>query len=277
MDGRLMDKATTGAGETVLGAATSPQDARRAFRGGVVRPTCGIARGYAQANMIMLPREYAYDFLLFTQRNPRPCPLLEVLDEGSPYPTTAKGSDIRTDIPLYRIWEDGKAVDTVDDISDVWARHDDLVTFLIGCSFTFEFPLMDAGIPVRHIEAGRNVPMYDTSIACAPAGRFTSTMVVSMRGIQPDRISDAVRISGYYPRVHGSPVQVGHPEQIGIDDLDHPDYGDPPILKEGDVSVFWACGVTPQAAVMASKPDFAITHAPGHMFITDVPDITYMV
>ena len=263
--------------EAELGEATSPAVARGMFRGGVVRSTCGISKGYAQANMIALPREYAYDFLLFAQRNPKPCPILDVLDPGSPTPSIAAGSDIRTDIPLYRVWENGELVDTLPDITDVWARHDDLVTFLIGCSFTFEFPLMEAGIPVRHILAGRNVPMYNTSIACRPAGRFSANMVVSMRGIQPDRIADAVRISGYYPSVHGAPVEGGSPERIGITDLMHPDYGDVPVLEDGDVPVFWACGVTPQAAVMASKPTFAITHAPGHMFITDVPDRTYMV
>lgn len=171
--------------EAELGEATSPAVARGMFRGGVVRPTCGISKGYAQANMIALPREYAYDFLLFAQRNPKPCPILDVLDPGSPTPSIAAGSDIRTDIPLYRVWENGELVDTLPDITDVWARHDDLVTFLIGCSFTFEFPLMEAGIPVRHILAGRNVPMYNTSIACRPAGRFSANMVVSMRGIQP--------------------------------------------------------------------------------------------
>lgn len=154
--------------EAELGEATSPAVARDLFRGGVVRPTCGISKGYAQANMIALPREYAYDFLLFAQRNPKPCPILDVLDPGSPTPSIAAGSDIRTDIPLYRVWENGELVDTLPDITDVWARHDDLVTFLIGCSFTFEFPLMEAGIPVRHILAGRNVPMYNTSIACRP-------------------------------------------------------------------------------------------------------------
>ncbi|KFI99506.1 hypothetical protein BPORC_0356 [Bifidobacterium porcinum] len=261
----------------VLDADTTPLEAREAFRHGVVRPTCGIARGFAQANMIALPREYAFDFLLFTQRNPKPCPILEVLDPGNPKPSIAAGSDIRTDIPLYRVWEHGELVDTCSDITDIWTQHDDLVTFLIGCSFTFEFPLMEAGIPVHHIEAGRNVPMYDTSIACKPAGRFSSTMVVSMRGIQPDRIADAVRISGYYPSVHGAPVWVGEPEGIGITDLQHPDYGDPPIMKDGDIPVFWACGVTPQAAVMASQPSFAITHAPGHMFLTDIPDRSFMV
>ena len=179
--------------EAELGEATSPAVARDLFRGGVVRPTCGISKGYAQANMIALPREYAYDFLLFAQRNPKPCPILDVLDPGSPTPSIAAGSDIRTDIPLYRVWENGELVDALPDITDVWARHDDLVTFLIGCSFTFEFPLMEAGIPVRHILAGRNVPMYNTSIACRPAGRFSANMVVSMRGIQPDRIADAVQ------------------------------------------------------------------------------------
>ncbi|WP_300765742.1 putative hydro-lyase [uncultured Bifidobacterium sp.] len=263
--------------DVLLGRDTTPEAARAAFRSGVVRPTCGISRGYAQANMIMLPREYAYDFLLFAQRNPKPCPILEVLDEGSPFPSIARGCDVRTDLPLYRVWENGEAVDTVDDVAGLWSTHDDLVTFLIGCSFTFEFPLMDAGIPMRHINAGRNVPMYDTSIPCASAGRFSSTMVVSMRGIRSDRVADAVRISGYYPSVHGAPVQVGNPRSIGIHDIKHPDYGDAPIMEDGDVPVFWACGVTPQAAVMASKPSFAITHAPGHMLITDVPDRTFMI
>ncbi|MEE8738199.1 MAG: putative hydro-lyase [Bifidobacterium sp.] len=263
--------------ETELGESTSPVEARRAFRQGATRPTCGISKGFAQANMISLPEEYAYDFLLFAQRNPRPCPILDVLDAGSPVPSIARDADVRTDIGRYRVWENGELTDTVDDITSVWASHGDLVTFLIGCSFTFEFPLMDAGIPVRHILAGRNVPMYDTSIPCVSAGRFSSTMVVSMRGIQPDRVSDAVRISARYPSVHGAPVHVGSPARIGIADIGRPDYGDPPILEDGDIPVFWACGVTPQAAVMASKPSFAITHAPGYMFVTDVPDRCYMV
>lgn len=268
-----MDAATVG----ILDESTPPRVARGVFRDGGVSPTCGVSKGFAQSNMIALPREYAFDFLLFAQRNPKPCPILEVLDPGCFTPAIAPGADIRTDIPLYRVWRDGKLMATSSDVLDVWAEHDDLVTFLIGCSFTFEFPLMDAGIPVRHILADRNVPMYDTSIPCIKAGRFSSTMVVSMRGIQPDRVSDAVRISGYYPSVHGAPVQIGEPGRIGIKDLEHPDYGDEPILQEGDIPVFWACGVTPQAAVMASKPQFAITHAPGYMFITDAPDQRYMV
>jgi uncharacterized protein YcsI (UPF0317 family) len=260
---------------TMLTADSSPAQARAAFRAGAVRPTCGIARGRAQANLMILPKEQAFDFLLFAQRNPKPCPLLEVMEPGVTEPLTAPGADIRTDTPLYRVWEDGELVAEVTDINDYW--RGDLVTFVIGCSFTFEFPLMDNGIPVRHIAAGRNVPMYDTSIVCRPAGAFTSNMVVSMRGIPSRQVADACRISGYYPSVHGAPVCVGDPSAIGISDLEHPNYGDAPILEPGDVPVFWACGVTPQAAVMASKPHFAITHAPGHMFITDVEDRQYMV
>lgn len=258
-----------------LCAASSPAQARAAFREGTVRPTCGIARGYAQANLMILPKALAYDFLLFAQRNPKPCPLLEVMDAGATEPATAPGADIRTDVPLYRVWERGKLVAETPNITRWW--RDDLVTFVIGCSFTFEFPLLDAGVPVRHITAGCNVPMYDTSIECRPAGAFRSTMVVSMRGIPARQVADACRISARYPSVHGEPVCVGDPEAIGIHDLAHPQYGDAPVLEPGDVPVFWACGVTPQAAVMASKPEFAITHAPGHMLVTDVRDVTYMV
>ena len=255
----------------------TPAKARALFRAGEVRPTCGMAKGFAQANLIALPAEYADDFLQFAQRNPKPCPLLEVLDEGTYKPSIAPGSDVRTDLPLYRVWQDGHLVDTCTDITSVCTDHDDLVTFLIGCSFTFEFPMMDAGIPVRHILAERNVPMYDTSIQCESAGRFSSNLVVSMRGIPPEQVDEAARISGSYPKVHGAPVHIGDPSQIGINNLSHPDYGDEPVLEEGDIPVFWACGVTPQAAVMASRPAFAITHAPGHMFISDVPDSTYFV
>lgn len=258
-----------------LDAASTPVAARAAFRAGQVRPTCGIARGYAQANLMILPKEQAFDFLLFAQRNPKPCPLLEVMEPGVTEPATAPGADIRTDVPLYRVWRHGELVAETPDIRDYW--RSDLVTFVIGCSFTFEFPLMEAGIPVRHITAGRNVPMYDTSIACRPAGDFHSTMVVSMRGIPARQVADACRISGYYPSVHGAPVCIGDSTAIGIDDITQPDYGDKPVLEPGDVPVFWACGVTPQAAVMASKPEFAITHAPGHMFITDKRDLDYMV
>lgn len=258
-----------------LRAQSTPQEARERFRSGIVQPTCGIARGYAQANLMILPKAQAFDFLLFAQRNPKACPLLEVLEAGEFTPKTAPDADIRTDVPLYRVWQDGELVAEISDIRDYWCN--DLVTFIIGCSFTFEFPLLEAHVPVRHITAGRNVPMYNTSIACESAGIFQSTMVVSMRGIPAAQVPDACRISGYYPAVHGAPVHVGNPETIGITDIMHPDYGDEPVLEAGDIPVFWACGVTPQAAVMASRPAFAITHAPGHMFITSKRDLTYMV
>ena len=190
-------------GTTELGAASTPEQARAAFRDGLVRPTCGIAQGYAQANLMILPKEQAFDFLLFAQRNPKPCPLLEVMEPGVTALVTAPGADIRTDVPLYRVWKRGELVAEVPDIREYW--RSDLVTFVIGCSFTFEFPLMEAGVPVRHITAGRNVPMYDTSIECRSAGAFHSTMVVSMRGIPSTQVADACRISGYYPSVHGAP------------------------------------------------------------------------
>ena len=180
---------------------------------------------------MILPKEQAFDFLLFAQRNPKPCPLLEVMEPGVTAPVAAPGADIRTDVPLYRVWKRGELVAEVPDIREYW--RSDLVTFVIGCSFTFEFPLMEAGVPVRHITAGRNVPMYDTSIECRSAGAFHSTMVVSMRGIPSTQVADACRISGYYPSVHGAPVCVGDPSAIGIDDIMHPDYGDAPRVGAG--------------------------------------------
>ena len=267
---------TQSVGPAALSAASTAYQARQAIRrGDWVKHTSGLASRNAQGNIAILPAALANDFLRFCQRNPKPCPLLEVMEPGVTALVTAPGADIRTDVPLYRVWKRGELVAEVPDIREYW--RSDLVTFVIGCSFTFEFPLMEAGVPVRHITAGRNVPMYDTSIECRSAGAFHSTMVVSMRGIPSTQVADACRISGYYPSVHGAPVCVGEPSAIGVDDIMHPDYGDAPVLEPGDVPVFWACGVTPQAAVMASKPEFAITHAPGHMFITSKRDLEYMV
>ncbi|WP_376837316.1 putative hydro-lyase [Brooklawnia cerclae] len=259
----------------VLGASSTPAEARAAFRSGVIRPTAGLSQGHAQANLITLPRTDAADFREFARLNPKPCPLLDVL-EGTVTPAIASGADLRVDLPLYRVWRDGELVDEVSDATKAWGDPGELVSFLIGCSFTFEWALLDEGIPVRHITADRNVPMYRTNVPCASAGAFSSPLVVSMRGIPADLVDEAVRVSGRYPLVHGAPVHVGSPEDLGIDDLDRPDYGDAPILEPGDVPVFWACGVTPQAAVVASRPRFAITHAPGHMFISDVPNDRYL-
>ncbi|MCO6361268.1 putative hydro-lyase [Paracoccus sp. 08] len=250
----------------------TPQQARLAARQGPARPTSGQAPGFTQCNMISLPRDWAWDFLLFAQRNPKPCPVLDVTDPGSHRTVMAPDADLRTDIPLYRIWRDGVLTEEVTDATAHWAEHPDLVTFLIGCSFTFEGALMAAGIPVAHVDHGCNVPMFLTDRDCRPAGRMSGRLVVSMRPIPADRVAEAAMISGRTPAVHGAPVHVGAPEALGIADLQRPDFGDPVPVGPGQVPVFWACGVTPQAAVMASRPPFAITHAPGHMFVTDVPE-----
>jgi uncharacterized protein YcsI (UPF0317 family) len=247
-------------------------DVRAACRSGrLTGPTPGLALGYVQANLVVLPKDWAFDFLLFCQRNPKPCPLLDVTDAGSPEPrAVAPGADLRTDLPAYRVWQNGELVDEPTDITRYW--RDDLVGFVIGCSFTFENALIEAGIPVRHVEQGVNVPMYRTSIACQPAGRFAGPMVVSMRPLTPAQALSATRICGKYPLAHGAPVHFGDPAAIGIRDIARPDFGDAVEIRSGETPVFWACGVTPQSALMQSKPPFAITHKPGHMFLTDRRD-----
>ena len=253
------------------------RDARLACRQGPSRPTSGMAPGFTQCNMISLPKDWAWDFLLYAQRNPKPCPVLDVTDPGSHRTAMAPDADLRTDIPLYRIWRDGVLAEETPDASAAWAEHPDLVTFLIGCSFTFETPLQQAGIEVRHITQNRNVPMYLTNRDCRPAGRLHGKMVVSMRPIPAGRVAEAAMISGRTPAVHGAPVHIGAPAGLGIADLDKPDFGDPVEIRPGEVPVFWACGVTPQAALMASRPPFAITHAPGYMFISDTPETHWQV
>lgn len=249
--------------------------ARGRYRAGSVEPTSGVAPGFTQANMIVLPRDWAFDFLLYAQRNPKACPVLDVSDPGSHTTLLAPGADLRTDLPLYRIWRNGKLAEETADATVAWAEHPDLVSFLIGCSFTFETPMVEAGIEIRHMTDKSNVPMYLTNRACRPAGRLHGNMVVSMRPIKASRVADAATISGRFPAVHGAPVHIGAPEEIGIKDLAKPEFGDPVRIEPGEIPVFWACGVTPQAAVMASGVPFAITHAPGHMFITDIPDTAY--
>lgn len=256
--------------------AEKPESVRRLIREGkITKPTTGMCGGYAQANLVMLPKELSYDFLLFCQRNPRSCPLLEVSDAGSyTFPVFGRGCDIRKDVPRYRVYENGVMTGEYTDVTEIAERCGfELVSFLIGCSFSFESELLEAGIPVRQIEEGVNVPMYNTNIPCAPAGVFSGDMVVSMRPIPHALVPAAVTVTAAMPRVHGAPVQIGYPRAIGIEDLDHPDYGDRVTIREGEVPVFWPCGVTPQAVLMRSKPVFAITHAPGHMFITDVKNV----
>lgn len=250
----------------------TPQEVWIACRSGAWdRPTAGQAPGYAQANLVILPAEAAFDFLRFAQRNPKPCPVLEVLEVGDPEPKlTAPGADLRTDLPRYRVYRHGELAEERTEVSDLW--RSDLVSFLIGCSFTFEQPLLDAGLPVRHIECGCNVPMYRTNVATTPAGRFSGPLVVSMRPIPAALVPRAVAVTARYPAVHGAPVHIGAPEALGIADLARPDFGDPVPVHPGEVPVFWACGVTPQAVAVNSRIPFMITHAPGHMFVTGLLD-----
>jgi uncharacterized protein YcsI (UPF0317 family) len=236
-------------------------------------PTAALAPGYAQANLVVLPQDYAAEFTLFAQRNPKACPVLDVTEPGCPVTRLAPDADLRTDLPAYRIWEHGERVADTADITGYW--RDDLVAFLIGCSFTFERALVAAGVPVRHLEQGRNVPMFATSIQCRPGGRFSGPLVVSMRPVPADLVATAVQVTTRYPAVHDAPVQVGSPETLGITDLSRPEFGDPVTCQRGDVPVFWACGVTPQLALAHARPPLAITHVPGHMLITDMPDRAY--
>ncbi|MDA3648977.1 putative hydro-lyase [Saccharopolyspora indica] len=252
----------------------TPEQARAAFRAGLRVPTSGYSAGWTQANLIALPREFAYDFLLFAQRNPRSCPVLDVTEPGETSAGIFAG-DLRTDLPAYTVYRDGELVEERTEVVDLW--RDDLVSFLVGCSFTFEAALLEAEVPVRHIEAGSNVPMYRTNRECRPAGRLSGPMVVSMRPVPAELVPAAVRVTSRYPSVHGAPVHVGAPEALGIADVDRPDFGDAVEIRPGEIPVFWACGVTPQAAVMRSKPPFAIGHAPGHMAITDSRDSRYLV
>jgi len=247
-------------------------DVRLACRSGsFAGPTPGLAPGFVQANLVILPQDWAWDFLLFCQRNPRPCPLLDVTEPGDPVPhALAPAADLRTDLPAYRVWENGELVDEPTDIVRRW--RSDLVSFLVGCSFTFENALAAAGVPIRHIEESRNVPMYRTNVPCREAGRFRGPMVVSMRPLTPGHALAATRICSRFPRAHGAPVHLGDPAAIGIADAARPDFGDAVTIRPGEVPVFWACGVTPQAALMEAKPPFAITHKPGHMFVTDLTD-----
>ena len=237
-------------------------------RGEFSGATSGIADGYVQANMMILPREDAFDFLLFCQRNRKACPLVEVLEPGVFTPQCAPDADIRSDLPGYRLFENGELVQEVSDISPFW--RDDLVTFLIGCSFSFESALIAAGIPLRHVENNTNVAMFKTNIPCESAGRFHGNLVVSMRAVKSRDVARAVEISGRFPQVHGAPVHIGHPESIGICNLAAPDFGDTIAVHDDELPVFWACGVTPQNVVQSSRTPFCISHSPGKMFITDL-------
>jgi len=259
------------------GPYDSGHAARLACRNGSISgSTAGLAPGYVQGNLAILPRDLAADFLRFCQLNPKPCPVIGMSEVGDPrIPALGADLDIRTDLPGYRVWKHGEPVATTNDISAWW--RDDLVAFVIGCSFSFEEALVADGVPIRHIACGVRVPMYRTSIACAPAGPFAGPMVVSMRAFKPAHAIRAVQITSRFPAVHGAPVHIGLPELIGIKQLAKPDYGDPIIVANDELPVFWACGVTPQAVIAAAKPPFAVTHAPGAMLVTDLMNRQFAV
>jgi len=246
-----------------------PGALRHACRTGeFARPTAGHAPGRLQANLMIVPQADAFDFLLFCQRNPKPCPLLEVLAPGVRAPACAPGADVATDAPGYRVYRDGALVEERAEVAALW--RPDLVSFLIGCSFSFEDAVARAGIALRHVAQGRNVAMYRTNVACVPAGRFAGEMVVSMRPVKSRDVARVVEISGRFPQAHGTPVHVGNPHALGIADLQRPDYGDPVEILSDELPVFWACGVTPQWVAQRSGLGLCITHAPGMMFVTDM-------
>ena len=269
---QLFQRGSHEAPMTITTLPHSPAEVRNLVRTGQWRGvTSGVAPGRVQANLAILPQELAFDFLLFCQRNPKPCPLLEVIEAGSVEPAlTAPGADIRTDVPGYRIYEHGQLSAEVPSLLDHW--DDGLVSFLLGCSFSFEQAMTEAGIELRHQQMGCNVPMYITNIPTTPAGAFSGPMVVSMRPIPRHQIVRAVQVTSRFPATHGAPVHIGNPEEVGIADLSRPDFGDAVEIRPGEEPVFWACGVTPQAVALNSRPPLMMTHAPGHMFITDQRD-----
>ena len=250
--------------------AAAAQQARARIRSGDwTSHTSGMAEGHVQGNVVILPELLANDFLRYCQRNPKPCPLLAVSEPGEALlPSLGADIDIRTDVPRYRVWRDGVLTDQPTDISNLW--RSDLVTFVIGCSFSFEEALLQAGIPLRHIAQNRNVAMYRSNMATAAAGVFNGPMVVSMRPLKAADAIRAIQITSRFPNVHGAPVHIGNPALIGISDIAKPDYGDAVDVLPDEIPVFWACGVTPQAAITQARPEFCITHAPGAMLITDL-------
>ncbi len=250
----------------------TPQELRAQIATGEFdSPTPNCCGGHIQANLVALPKTYAADFETFCRKNPKPCPILEIVGPGEVHTSRlADEADLRDTLPRYKIWRNGIAQAEVTDIHDVY--REDLVFFLLGCSFSFEAALMRAGIHLRHAEEGKNVAMYDTTIELEGVGAFQGNMVVSMRPFHHERVVDACLISAHYPKIHGAPVHIGYPEMIGIADIMHPDYGDSVKILEEEIPVFWACGVTPQNVLRRAKLPFAITHAPGHMFVADLKD-----
>lgn len=255
---------------TGIGGSSTPAQVRQAARSGAwSQHTSGLADRHVQGNLVILPRDAAADFLRYCQANPKPCPVLAVGELGDPMlPTLGHDIDIRSDVPRYRVWRDGELVAEPIDISELW--QDDFVSIVLGCSFSFEQALLDEGLPLRHVELERNVAMFRTTLATVPAGPFEGPLVVTMRPLKAADAIRAVQITSRFPAVHGAPVHLGNPAQIGIHDLSRPDYGDAVAVHDDEIPVFWACGVTPQAALQNARLPLAITHAPGCMLVTDL-------
>ncbi|MDH9160739.1 putative hydro-lyase [Staphylococcus succinus] len=231
--------------------------------------TSGMAKGFIQANVVILPSKYAYDFLKFCFKNPKTCPLLDVSETGeTSFPIYGKEANICTEVAAYRIYRNGELIETTSNISHLFTK--DMVSFLIGCSFTFEHALLAAGIPIRHLEEKHNVPMYMTNIPANTSGQFKGNITVSMRPMTMQQAIKATEITTHFNNVHGAPLHIGNPEEIGINNITQPDFGEPVTIKDNEVPVFWGCGVTPQSVALDAKPELMITHAPGHMFITDI-------
>lgn len=250
---------------------SSPQELRELIRSQKwTQPTTGACPGNIQANLVMLPETAAFEFLLFCVRNPKPCPILDVLEPGAFEPTIAPGADLRTDLPLYRVFAEGELQNEVQDVSDVF--QEDMVSFLLGCSFSFENAMLATDLPIRNLEEGKNVSMYTTDRDCRSAGRFRSKMVVSMRPMTPAQAVRAVQVTTRFHQTHGAPVHLGDPEKIGISDLSKPDFGDAVTILPDEIPVFWACGVTSQLAAISAPLPRVITHSPGHMFVSDLKD-----
>jgi uncharacterized protein YcsI (UPF0317 family) len=248
--------------------ATGAEIRKLARAGKLGGPTAGMAMDYVHANLVILPRDLAADFRLFCEKNPKPCPVLEVTEAGSANPKlAARDADLRTDLPRYCVYKQGELSAEPTDIQAMWRA--DLVAFHLGCSFTFERALERAGLPLPHLEQNRNVPMYRTNCECVSVGPFHGPLVVSMRPMTPAQAGEAARITSGFPKAHGAPIHIGEPSAIGIASVDHPDYGDAVDIHPGEVPVFWACGVTPQAVAKVARPELLITHKPGHMFVTD--------
>jgi uncharacterized protein YcsI (UPF0317 family) len=254
-----------------MSATMTASELRRRIRSAEwTTPTSGAATGFLQANLVMLPASHAFHFLLFCTRNPKPCPVLDVLEAGESAPAIAEGADLRVDLPRYRIFAKGEMTEEVTNVADRF--RPDTVSFLLGCSFSFENAMLAAGLPVRNIEEDKNVSMYITNRQCRPAGPFDAPLVVTMRPMTPAQAIRAVQVTTRFHLTHGAPIHIGDPGELGIQDLDRPDFGDPVTVRPGEVPVFWACGVTSTLAAISARLDLTITHAPGHMFVSDLKD-----